>query len=163
MDKFSLGHWAVLHREAFRKLQNSLWLLTRGKQVGVVLAIVGCVTFLIDCATERDRGEAGTVAARVHTEMRAGDFRTVYKESAPRFKTVGSESEFVAQMNALRQELGELKNANEIAYQTGLDTRIGRTHVLVFDLEFDRRHARETMILVRSGSGEMQLWKLVID
>ena len=95
--------------------------------------------------------------------MRAGDFEAVYRKSAPRFKTVGSESEFVAGMKKLQEKLGLLKNANEIAYQTGLDSRIGRTHLLVFDLEYDRGSARETLTLVQSENGGMQLWKLDIQ
>jgi hypothetical protein len=131
-------------------------------QANLVIAIFGTVA-LVACSFERDRGEAVTVAARVHAEMRAGDFAALYKESAPRFKTVGSESEFVTWMKELQQEFGLLKNANEITYQTGLDSRIGRTHVLVFDLDYDRGRARESMTLVRSESGEMQLWKLAIQ
>ncbi len=133
------------------------------KRVVAVLALLAGVIFLVGCAVERDRTEAVAVAARVHDEIRAGDFAAAYKESAPRFKTVGSESDFVTWMGKFDEKFGSLKNANEISYETGLDSRIGRTHLLVFDLQYVHGRARETMILVRSESGQMQLWKLGIQ
>jgi hypothetical protein len=117
-------------------MRSSLWPYLRVKQVGGVLTILATATFLVSCAVGRDRAEAGTVAERVHAEMRTGSFATIYNESAPRFKTVGTESEFVALMKEFQENVGQLKNANEIVYQTGLDSSIGRTHVLVFVLEY---------------------------
>jgi hypothetical protein len=118
--------------------------------------------FWAACGIERERTAAESVAARVHDSMRAGDFAVVYKESAPRIKTVATESEFVDYFKEVQQNFGLLKTANEVAYEARYDSRIGRMHVLVFDLEYERGRVREILTLVRSDSGEMQLWKLAI-
>jgi len=54
----------------------------------------------------------------------------------------------------------ELKAANEIGYQIGVESTAGKVHVLTFELEFDITRARERMTLTRSDSGAMLLWKL---
>jgi len=131
-------------------------------RLSIVLAIVALATIWAGCAVEREKITAETVAARVHDNMRAGDFAVVYKESAPRIKTVATESEFVDFFRQVQQNFGLLKRANEVAYEAKYDSRIGRMHVLVFDLEYERGRVHETMTLVRSDSGKMQLWKLGI-
>lgn len=66
-------------------------------------------------------------------------------------------------MKQFLEDNGALKKANEIAYQTSIDSNIGRTHALTIDLDFEHGRAREHMIFTRSDSGKMQLWKLDID
>ena len=118
---------------------------------------------LVSCSITRDQEDARAVALRVHRQILAGDFTAIYNESAPRFKAVGSESEFVAGLKGFQEQLGLLRDQKEVAYQTGLDSKIGRTHVLVFDLEFDHGRARESLMLVRSASGKMELWRLDVQ
>lgn len=133
------------------------------KRLTALLAILGSAAVFVGCAGEQDRAQANTVAARVHAHLRAAEFAEIYNESAPRFKTVGSESEFVSRMKTFHEGLGLLKNANVIAYETGLDSTIGRTHVLIFKLEYEHGKASERLTLVRSATGEMQLWKMDIE
>jgi hypothetical protein len=123
----------------------------------LIVAVVG------GCSVPRDRTDAAAIALRVHSQMKVSDFAAIYRESANRFKGVGSESQFILMMQQMDQEIGVLKKADEVAYQTGLDSNIGRTHVLFFNLEYEHGHAKERMILTRSDKGEMQLWKLEID
>ena len=118
--------------------------------------------FAVGCNVERDRIDAVAVASRVHSEMQAGDFATIYRESSPRFKSVGSESQFVSMMQQVIQERGVLKKADEVAYQTGIGSNVGRTHDLFFTLEYEHGRAKEHLILTRSDGGQMQLWKLEI-
>src|SRR5712671_5611021 len=78
------------------KVRLSLsWRSIRVMRFGTVMAIVANAMFWAACGIERERTTAESVAARVHDNMRAGDFAVVYKESAPRIKTVATESEFV--------------------------------------------------------------------
>ena len=133
------------------------------KQINALLAVLASAVVLAGCAGEQDRAQAKTVADGVHAHLRSGEFAAIYDESAPRFKTVGSASQFVSQMKAFHEGLGSLKNANEIAYQTGLDSTVGRTHVLLFTLEYEHGKAIERLTLVRSAAGEMQLWKMDIQ
>jgi hypothetical protein len=95
--------------------------------------------------------------------MRVGDYASIYKESAPRFKAVGTEAQFVSLMQDFRRQHGPLKTANEIAYQTGVESMAGRVHVLTFEIEFDVTRTREHITLTRSDSGAMLLWKLEIE
>jgi len=118
------------------------------------------IFIVVGCNVARDQADAGAVASRVHSQMQSGDFAGIYRESAPRFKGVGTESQFVSMMEQINREIGVLKKTDEVAYQTGVDSRIGRTHVLFFNLEYEHGHSRERMTLTRSDSGQMQLWKL---
>ena len=136
---------------------------TNLKWVTLLLAFLACAGVLAGCAGEQDRVEAKTVADRVHAHLRSAEFGTIYDESAPRFKTVGSQSEFVSRMKAVQERLGSLKSVNEIAYETGLNSTIGRTHTLLFMLEYEHGKAREHLTLVRSATGEMQLWKMDLE
>jgi hypothetical protein len=133
------------------------------KQTSFASAVLAGLIFFTGCSVVEDRGDARLVAARVHAEMMAGDLANIYRESAPRFRSVGSESEFVAMMQKYDGEFGSFKSANEIGYKTTLDSRIGRTHELLFDLEYERVRARELLIMVRSAKGKMELWKLDIQ
>jgi hypothetical protein len=92
--------------------------------------------------------------------MQVGDFAAVYRDAAPRLKSASSESEFVDYFNQIKQQLGTLRESHEITYESRLDSRLGRTHALMFRLEYERGRLYETMILVKSDSGQMQLWKL---
>src|SRR5436190_6555352 len=84
-----------------------------GKQVRAALVIVGSLLFLVGCAVEQDKEEARLIAARVHDELRTGDFGSIYSESAPRFKTVGNELQFVERMKAFQEQFGQLNSASE--------------------------------------------------
>lgn len=145
-----------------KRSQDSLLATIKLFQPPALLVVLVSLTLLGGCAVQRDREAARFAAARIHSQMLNRNFATIYDESASGFKTI-DESEFVARMNELQDKLGRINNLNEIAYQTGLDSRVGRTHALVFDLQCDLGRARETLVLVRAGSGEMQLWKLGID
>jgi hypothetical protein len=63
----------------------------------------------------------------------------------------------------LMKRLGALQAENEVGYQTNLDDKLGRTHVLTFDLEFEHGRAHESMLFVRSGSGKMELLRIDIQ
>jgi hypothetical protein len=140
--------------------------LARGGRASLVTALaILAVGFLFPagCSITKDREDAREVAARVHRQMLAGDFAAIYKESAPPFKNVGSESEFVSGLKEFQEQVGPLKTQKEVVYQTGIDSKIGRTHLMVFDLEFDHGRARESLMLVRSAGGKMELWRLDVQ
>jgi hypothetical protein len=79
---------------------------------------------------QRDTSETRMAASRVNAKVSAGDSAATYHESAPRFKTVGSESEFVARLKAIEASLGQLMGADEISYRAGVDASRGRTYQL---------------------------------
>jgi hypothetical protein len=92
--------------------------------------------------------------------MQSGDLAAIYRESSPGFKAATSETQLVSIIQEINQENGSLKKAEEVAYQTGVDSRIGRTYVLLFKLEYERREIKERMTLTRSDGGQMQVWKI---
>ncbi|HEV2913270.1 MAG TPA: hypothetical protein VGX92_08140 [Pyrinomonadaceae bacterium] len=124
--------------------------------------ILTLVLLLPSCNIERDRVDAEKVAERVHSQIRAGDYSAIYRESSQRFKSVGSESEFVSRMEQFHRDNGSLKTASEISYKAGIDSNVGRTFVLIFNLDFEQGHATERMIFTRYN-GQVQLWKLEIE
>lgn len=125
--------------------------------------ILASLTFLSACAAVDERNKAEALALRVHEQIRLADFAGIYQESETRFKTVGTEAEFVTFMRGVQEQLGALKHAEAIAYEVKVDSRIGKMHQLYFDLEYDHGHAKENLIIVRSGTGKMELWALEIE
>jgi hypothetical protein len=119
----------------------------------VVLAIFG-----LDF--QQDFKDARALAERINLQLRNGEYSTVYKESAPRFKTVGTEEEFIAVMQQHRAQAGRLNTAHEIAYEAHVDAELGKVQFFVYDLELERGLVREVLIFTRSVTGQMQLWKL---
>ena len=115
------------------------------------------------CNAQQDRLDAMRTAERIHSQQTVQDFQAIYRESADSFKKEGEESKFVAAMREIYEVTGPLKKATPIAYQSGFDSNIGVKHVLIFDLEFERGHGKETITLTRSKNGPMQLWDIVIE
>jgi hypothetical protein len=91
------------------------------KKLNVTLLAVVAV-LCVACSLSRNKTAAETVARRVHSSMQVGDFGTIYKESAPRFKTASTESEFVDYFRQIQNDFGSLKEAHEVAYETRLDS-----------------------------------------
>ena len=114
------------------------------------------------CANAGDREAARQAAARIHSQIHNRDFAAIYDESAEGFKTV-EKAEFVAGMTRLQDKLGAVKNFKEMVYQAGVDSRAGRTHALIFDVQCEGESVRETLIFVRGDDQRMQLWKLGIE
>jgi hypothetical protein len=124
--------------------------------------ILAALMFGLGCNSSKDLDDANVVAERIHEQLRAGNYQAIYNESAPRFKSVGSEAEFITAMQRQRSFAGALKNATEIAYEAGYDSSVGKIFILVYDVEFERGKTRERLTFTRSISGQMQLWKLDI-
>jgi hypothetical protein len=125
--------------------------------------IIASLALLASCATSKERTTAEALALRVHEYMRAANFAAIYEESERRFKTVGTESEFVSSMRGLEEQLGSFKHAEAIGYEVKFDSRLGKMHQLYFALEYEHGRATENLIVVRSGSGKMELWALEIE
>jgi hypothetical protein len=121
------------------------------------------IALSIGCLSSNDLEDAKAAASKVHSQMQSGDYASIYRESAPRFKSVGSESQFVSKMQEVSQVTGALKKAEAISFEAGVDSNIGKTYTLLSELEFERGIFRERMIFTRSDSGQMQLWKLDMD
>jgi hypothetical protein len=125
--------------------------------------LVASLSLLLCCTNANERNEVEGLALRVHEQMRAANFAAIYQESEPRFKTVGTELEFVNSLKELQEKLGSFEHAETMAYETKLDSRIGRTYQLTCELEYDHGRAREDLTVVRSAAGKMQLWALEIQ
>ena len=131
------------------------------KLVGVTL--LALIPLVSACSISQDRNDARLIAASVNEKLMRGDFAGIYKEAAPSFRSIGSEAEFVAGMSGLQSRFGSPKRITELAYQTNLDAKLGRTHILIFDSEYERAHARESLMFLRSPQGKMELWRLEIQ
>jgi hypothetical protein len=101
-------------------------------------------------------------AARIHSFVEKQDFASIYRESSDGFKQDGDESRLVASMNAIYEGVGALKEAKPVAYQSTIDSKAGRLHVVMFDLEFERGRGKERMVFTRTKNGEMRLWDIEI-
>jgi hypothetical protein len=115
------------------------------------------------CNTRQDQADALNAAEKIHAQIKNVDFQSIYRESDDTFKAAGDESKFVEHMKRIHEVAGSLKAATPIAYQSTLDSNVGRKHILSFNLEFERGPGKERMVFTRSGNGQMRLWDLVIE
>jgi len=127
-----------------------------GQKGEVVKAISGQSASGTVSATPQDRTDAEAAAVRVLAQMEAGEFSTMYKESAPTFKQIGPEAAFVAKFQQTRQNVGALKNPK----QTSFVARPDQAYVLVYRAENDKVTSERRLTFVRSNSGKMELFGL---
>jgi len=104
-------------------------------------------------ATPQDTTDARAAALRVLSQMEAGDFTTVYRESGEKFKQIGSEAAFVAKFQQTYQKTGALKSPKELK----IDTRPDKVHVLLYRVENQRFITDMRLSFARSKSGAMEL------
>lgn len=102
-------------------------------------------------------------AERIHSFVRKQDFASIYRESSDGFKQDGDESRLVESMKAIYESVGALKEAKPIAYQNTVDSKAGKLHVVIYDLQFERGRGKERIVFTRTQNGEMRLWDLVIE
>ena len=126
------------------------------KNAGEIKAISGQNAAGTPVTSPRDKNDAEAAAARVLSQMEAGDFSAIYKEAAPGFKQIGNEALFVAKFQETRKKTGPLKNPQEVSFVTRPD----KTHVLVYRLENDRFKTERRLTFDRSKSGKMELFGL---
>jgi hypothetical protein len=132
----------------------------------IVKFLVVCVLLIAvgsGCNVGAGREEARKASARVHAHLQSGDLGAIYKEATPAFREIGSETAFVTGLKSLLDRLGALKNARELAYQTGWDSSLGTTHVFFFNLECDDGRATERIVFGKSAAGKMELLRLEIQ
>ena len=101
----------------------------------------------------QEKTEVRAAAAKVLAQFTAGDFAVVYKNAAPGFKQIGSESQFIEKFQQTRLKVGLLKNPKEISFET-LPNKI---HVLVYRLESDHYISDMRLSFTREKSGAMEL------
>jgi hypothetical protein len=128
------------------------------------LPVITLLTFLIfGCNVGRDQHDVQDAASKIHDQLRTGDFSSIYRNASSNFKRL-DERQFTLAMEQMRQQVGALTKATPLAYQTGVDSNVGRSHILISDLEFERgNRARERMVLQQSKDGQMLLWDLLIE
>ena len=102
-------------------------------------------------------------AERIHSFVRKQDFASIHRESSDGFKQDGDESRLVESMKAIYESVGALKEAKPIAYQNTVDSKAGKLHVVIYDLQFERGRGKERIVFTRTQNGEMRLWDLVIE
>lgn len=129
----------------------------------LALTIVLTTLSFAGCSNQQDRTEAMAAAERIHSFVRKQDFAPIYRESSEGFKQDGDESRLVESMKAIYQSVGALEEAKPIAYQNTIDSKAGRPHVVIYDLQFERGRGKERIVFTRTENGEMRLWDIVIE
>jgi hypothetical protein len=107
-------------------------------------------------ASPQDKIDAEAAAARVLSQMEAGDFAAIYNDATPGFKQIGSQAQFIGKFQQTRQKTRPLKNPKLVSFVTLPD----KTHVLVYRLENDKFKSERRLTFDRSKSGKMELFGL---
>lgn len=128
-----------------------------------LVLIIITICCLFGCGNRQDRADAQSAAERVNALIQKQDYVSIYNESGDDFKKEGEQAKFVAMLEAIYNSAGPVKKFTPIAYQSSLDTRVGRKHVLIYELQFEGGRGRERLEFTRNRNGEMRLWDLVIE
>jgi hypothetical protein len=107
-------------------------------------------------ASPQDKIDAEAAAARVLSQMEAGDFAAIYTEATLGFKQIGNQALFVEKFQQTRKKTGPLNNPKLVSFVTLPD----KTHVLVYRLENERFKSERRLTFDRSKSGKMELFGL---
>lgn len=104
-------------------------------------------------ASPQDQADARAAAQVVLSQLLAGDFAKIYQDAAPGFKKIGSEAQFVAKFQQVRQKVGELKSPRE----TSFATLPNKGHVLVYRAENELYNTDFRISFERAQDGKMVL------
>lgn len=134
---------------------------SRGKRASL-LAVILLLVVNFGCGVEEEFKQAKTIADRVHVQMQAGDYVSIYQQAGPGFRSSGSEAQFVLLMQDFVHQHGPIIGVDQTGHEIGVDSTAGKVHVLTFDLRFQKMRAKER-IIVSAVEGGMKLWKLEIE
>lgn len=126
-------------------------------------AFIVAVLIFSACYSKRDEADALNAAAQIHAHLQAGEFRAIHKQASQGFRRAMDESTFVSGMTQLFKDNGAIQKITPVAYQSGVDSKAGKTHTVIFDLDCERTRARERLVFTRSSAGQLELWDLVMD
>ena len=127
------------------------------------LPVLVAVVLFCSCYSKVDEADALKVAANVNSQLQSSNFKAIYKEDSQVFQQAIDETTFVSGMTQLFKDNGAIRTITPVAYQSGIDSKAGKTYILLFDLALERTRVRERMVFIRDSSGEMQLWDLIMD
>ena len=127
-----------------------------------LLAVILTSLAISGCGLEEQFGAAQAVGRRVHLQIQAGNYASIYREAAPRFRAVGSEAQFVALVREIIRNHGKLEEAVQVGHEVGVGSDAGKVHVLTFDLQFENARTRDRLTIIPTDDG-MKLWKLDIE
>jgi Protein of unknown function (DUF4019) len=134
--------------------------------VGRLLKVIFPAILILSCGCFdwQEELEAERVAERIHSQLKSQEDQSIYRESGDSFKRDANEARFIAAMRQIHEAFGSLKETRPLAYQSGFDSDVGgKKYVLIFELNFERGRAKETITLTRAKDGKLRLWDLVID
>lgn len=104
-------------------------------------------------ASPQEQADARAAAQVILAQLTAGDFAKIYQDASPGFKKIGSEAQFVAKFQQVRQRVGVLKNPHE----TSFATLPNKGHVLVYRLENELYATDMRLSFERARDGKMLL------
>ena len=102
---------------------------------------------------EQTKSDVRAAAKQVVARLQAGDFPAIYRESAPGFKKIGSEAQFVTKFQQARMKTGVQSNPQELSF----DTRPGNAYVLVFRMNNERYTTDWRLTFARNQAGGYEL------
>jgi hypothetical protein len=108
----------------------------------------------------QDKTDASAAAARVHAQLKSGDYATIYKESADSFKKLGTEAQFVSMMQQAQQKTGAFKDAKETSVEAATGPDAAGKYLVNSKVEYDKNPAKEHLLFARSKSGKMELCEM---
>ncbi len=105
-------------------------------------------------ASPTDEAEAAAAKVRVLSQVKNGDFSTIYKEASAGFREIGPEEQFIAQWNKQLQETGAFKDAKESGHAVRPTDRF---IVIVYTVQYEKKKKDLRLTFGRSKKGKMEL------
>jgi hypothetical protein len=105
-------------------------------------------------ATFQDEAEASAARTRVLTQIKRGDFNTIYEEASAGFKDVGHKQQFLALWNKQLQETGAFKEAKEISHTV---RPADKFLVYTYNVKYEKKPKELRLTFGRTKNGKMEL------
>ena len=123
------------------------------RNTGEIKSISGQNTTGAPALSPQDQADARAAAARVLAQLEAADFAAIYKEAAPGFQKIGSDTAFVTKFQQTRQKTGAFKKPKEINFGVSPE----KAYMLIYGVENDRYKSEYRLTFTRAQNGKMIL------
>ena len=112
------------------------------------------------CGIRPNNSEAEKLAARIHSQIQARDYKALYENAGPAIHKVATEIEFVTMMDRLHSDYGALEEAVLDDFVIRMDSRLGKMYILAYNVKFERKNIAERIVFTAYDKGSMQLYEL---
>jgi|HubBroStandDraft_1064217.scaffolds.fasta_scaffold109075_2 hypothetical protein len=113
-------------------------------------AVFGCLALLAGCNVADDIPKATAQIDAFHSKLNAGDFATIYAQSAPEMKQAATEDALTKLLSAVHRKLGDFQSGQQQSWNDNVNTS-GHFLTLGYAAKYAHGDATETFVYKLDG------------